>query len=101
MIYEKFVQAWKNKDVEAYLDCQITFHSTGKIMNLEELSDQIGNWMVTGNFEQQRCIYENEDILVKHNIASFENGSSKAILQSILKKDGLLWRGETGQLLFY
>ena len=57
MIYEKLVQAWKNKDIETYLDCyhedwQITFHSTGKVMRLEELSDQIGNWMVTGNFEQ-------------------------------------------------
>ena len=65
-------------------------------MNLEELSDQIGNWMVTGNFEHQRCIYENEDILVTHNIATFENGSIEAILQSILKKDGRLWHGETG-----
>ena len=49
-------------------------------MNLEELSDQIRNWMVTGNFEQQLCIYENDDILVTHNIASFENGSREAIL---------------------
>ena len=55
-------------------------------MNLEELSDQIRNWMVTGNFEQQLCIYENDDILVTHNIATFENGSREAILQSIFKK---------------
>tara|TARA_Y100000766_G_C18600570_1_gene456442 strand:- start:167 stop:388 length:222 start_codon:yes stop_codon:yes gene_type:complete len=67
-------------------------------MKLEELSDQIGNWMVTGKIEQQRCIYENEDILVTHNIATFENGSREAILQSILKKDGLLWSGETGAI---
>ena len=50
MVYEKFVEAWKNKDIKAYLDCyhedwQITFHSTGRIMRLEELSDQIGNWI--------------------------------------------------------
>jgi len=73
----------ENKDIEAYLDCyhenwQITFHSTEKVMNSEELSDQIENWMVTGNFEHQRCIYENEDILVTHNIATFENGSREA-----------------------
>ena len=41
-------------------------------------------------------LYENEDILVTHNIATFENGSREAILQSHLKKDGLLWRIETG-----
>jgi len=51
MVYEKFVAAWENKDIKAYLDCdhenwQITFHSTGRIMRLEELSDQIGNgWL--------------------------------------------------------
>ena len=101
MIYEKHVEAWKNKDVSAYLDCyhedwQITFHSTEKVMRLEDLANQISNWMVTGNFEQPRCIYENDDILVTHNIAAFKNGSRKAVLQSILKKDGFLSRGETG-----
>ena len=47
-------------------------------MRLEELSDQIGNWMVTGKFEKHRCLYENEDILVTHNIATFEDGSGEA-----------------------
>ena len=65
-------------------------------MGLEELSDQIGNWMVTGRFEKHRCLYENEDILVTHNIATFENGSREAIYNLTLKKDGLLWRAETG-----
>tara|TARA_B100000927_G_scaffold14824_1_gene11657 strand:+ start:594 stop:815 length:222 start_codon:yes stop_codon:yes gene_type:complete len=65
-------------------------------MRLEDLANQIGNWMVTGNFEQYRCIYENDDILVTHNIATFENGRREAVLQSILKKVGLLRRGETG-----
>ena len=65
-------------------------------MRLEELSDQIGKWMVTGKFEEHRCLYENEDILVTHNIATFENGSRVAILQSHSKRDGLLWRKETG-----
>ena len=91
----------KNKDIEAYLDCyhedrQITFHSTERIMRLEELSDQIGNWMVKGKFEKHRCLYENDGILVTHNIATFDNGSMEAILQSHRKKDALLWRTETG-----
>ena len=93
MVYEKFVGTWKNKDIEAYLDCyhedwQITFHSTGRIMRLEELSDQIGNWMVKGKFEKHRCLYENDGILVTHNIATFENGSREAIYNLTLKKMG-------------
>ena len=101
MVYEKFIEAWKAKNIETYLDCyhedsQITFHSTGRVMGLEELSDQIGDWMVTGKFDEHRCLYENEDILVTHNVATFENGSREAILQSLRKKDGMLWRTETG-----
>ena len=101
MIHEKHVEEWKNKDVSAYLDCyhedwQITFHSTGKVMRLADLADQIGNWVVTGNFEQHRCIHENDDILVTHNITTLGNGSREAVLQSISKKDVLLWRGGTG-----
>ena len=65
-------------------------------MRLKDFSDQIGSWMVASKFENRRQIYENEDILVTHNITTFSNGSWEAILQSILKKDGLLWRGETG-----
>ena len=65
-------------------------------MRLENLADHVNNWMVMGNFEQQRCIYKNEDVLVTDNIATFGNGSREAVLQSILKKDGLLWRGKTG-----
>ena len=57
-------------------------------MRLEKLSDQIGNWMVTGRFEKHRCLYENEDILVTHNIATFENGSREAIYNLTLKKMG-------------
>ena len=55
-------------------------------MRLEELSDQIGKWMVTGKFEEHRCLYENEDNFVTNNTATFENGSREAILQSHLKK---------------
>ena len=101
MVYEKFVETWINKDIEAYLECyhedwQITFHSTGRIMRLEELSDQIGNWMVTGGFEKHRCLYENEDIMVTHSITKFPNGTSDAVMMVCMKKNGLIWRTETG-----
>ena len=57
-------------------------------MRLEELADQIGNWMVTGKFEKHRYLYENEDILVTHDIATFENGSREVIYNLTLKKMG-------------
>ncbi len=84
MIYQKYASSWDNLDVEAYLSCyhddyKMTFHSTGKVMTLQDLSYKIGSWMVAGKSENRGLIYENEDILVTHNIAFF-CGSREAIL---------------------
>ena len=73
-------------DVAGYLACyhedyEITFHATGKVMRLKDFSSQMGSWMVASKFENRRLIYENEDILVTHNIAAFSNGSLEATLQ--------------------
>ena len=65
-------------------------------MRLEDFSNKIGSWMLASKFENRRLIYENEDILVTHNIATFSDGSREAILPAILEKHGRLWRGETG-----
>ncbi|MDC1494441.1 hypothetical protein N8093_01290, partial [Planktomarina temperata] len=43
-----------------------------------------------------RCIYENDDIIVAHNITDFPNGTTDAVMMVHLKKDGLIWRTETG-----
>ena len=80
MIYDRYVKAWENFDVKGYLACyhedyEITFHSTGKVMRLEDFSDQIGSWMVASKFKNRNLIYEYKDILVTHNIATFCNGS--------------------------
>ena len=83
MIYQKYVSSWDNLDVEAYLsyyhdDYKMTFHSTGKVVTIQDLSYKIGSWMDAGKSENRRLIYENEDILVTHNIAFFlwEQGSN-------------------------
>ena len=45
---------------------------------------------------ERRCIYENDDILVMHSISHFPNDTSDAVMMVHIKKDGLLWRTETG-----
>ena len=101
MICDEYFTAWDNLDIDGYLACihedyEITFHATGKVMRLEEFSSQIVSMMVSAKFENRRLIYENEDILVTHSKTTFGDGSREAVLQSTLKKDGLLWRAETG-----
>ena len=52
--------------------------------------------MQSTEYKDRRCIYENEDILVEHRVANFSSEDREAVLLVHLKKDGLLFRTETG-----
>ena len=52
---------------------------------------------VNGNPQRlYALIDENEDILVEHRISTYTHGERSATMLVHLKKDGLLWRTETG-----
>ena len=89
-LYSKLTEAWENHDVEAYWACfhpdwEMTWHSTGKVTNLNSIST-----------EQMKAIMENADILVQHLRADYPNGTKDATMHVSIKKDGLLYRSETG-----
>ena len=68
----------------------MTWHSTGKTTNMQNADwDKLAYNMSASKHENRRCVYENEDIMKTHQIATFSNGSRDAILASYLKKDGL------------
>ena len=52
MIYEKFMHTWNSQDIAGYFSClhddyQMIFHSTGKILRLEDFDmDQLARWMI-------------------------------------------------------
>ena len=43
-----------------------------------------------------KCFYENDEVLVVHNIMSFPDGSKEAVLACHTKKDGKIISSETG-----
>ena len=45
---------------------------------------------------KQRCLYENEEIMVEHSIMKFADGTSEAVLVVNHIKDGKIIRVETG-----
>jgi len=47
-------------------------------------------------FSKQRCLYENEDIMVEHSFMKFPDGSSEAVLVVNHLQDGKIIRAETG-----
>ena len=46
--------------------------------------------------EKVRCIYENDEILVTHQFNTYKSGDKEALMIVSLKKDGLIWKTETG-----
>ena len=105
MIFEKWIKAWSEADIEAYKslhheDWEFKFHSTGNVMRSSDMSDEQLEGMMQNNLnENMRCIYENDDILVVHSFATFPSGDKESVLMVHEKKGGLLWKTETGATL--
>jgi len=102
MLYDKLRTAWENCDVESEMalyhsDYEFKFHSTGDVMRKSDINlDTRLAFMKAIKQNNPRCIYENDDIIVAHNITDFPNGTTDAVMMVHLKKDGLIWRTETG-----
>ena len=102
MLYNIMAKAKADRDIEAFNRCyhddwEFKFHSSGRIVRRGDNTDEqtLERWD-TFKVENDRCLYENEDILVTHSIVHFQNGSTDAVMMVHMKKDGLLWRTETG-----
>ena len=61
-------------------------------MSLDMVASIMGNEII----QNRRCIYENDKILVIHQFNKFVSGDKEVLMITILKKDGLMWRMETG-----
>ena len=102
MIYEKYLESWKNQDAELWMsifheDYEFLLHSDNNLILYGEGSiERVVNLMVELEVESHRCIYENDDILKMHTVATFPNGDREAVLASCLLKDEKIWRQETG-----
>ena len=101
-LYDIMAKAKADRDIEAFNRCyhddwEFKFHSSGRIVRRGDNTDEqtLERWD-TFKVENDRCLYENEDILVTHSIVHFQNGSTDAVMMVHMKKDGLLWRTETG-----
>ena len=101
-LYDIMAKAKADRDIEAFNRCyhddrEFKFHSSGRIVRRGDNTDEqtLERWD-TFKVEDDRCLYENEDIHVTHSIVHFPNGSTDAVMMVHMKKDGLLWRTETG-----
>ena len=102
MLFEKMHSAWKAHDLEAqksFHHSEYTFvsHAMGKTMTKDDMSDEmILGMMQTIKPENQRSIYEDNNILVQHSVTTFATGDKEAVMAVHIKKDSLIWKTETG-----
>ena len=100
-LYKKYQEAWDGQDISAMLelyhpDYKRVFHATGIEQGLDDLESMMSRWLIGTIRNKRRCLYENEEIVIEHFVADFQDGTTEAVLTVHLLKDGLLWRTETG-----
>jgi ketosteroid isomerase-like protein len=102
MLFEKMVKAQDEGDVNSWREClhddwEFLMHSTGKVHRKGSADPEEWAKLIKSiKREKQRCIYENDEILVTHSFNTYASGDKEALLWVSRKKDGLLWRTETG-----
>lgn len=103
MIFTALKAASDARDIEAMLtlyhsDYTFVRHQHNVALSLDEWRPLMEQMLSSDKLEvhDSRCLYENEDILVMHNVMSFPDGSKEAVLIAHTLKDGKIFRTETG-----
>ena len=103
MLYDKMVKTNETRDVDAFLsmideDFVMVSHQNQTERSKQEVGEMVRGMMSSDSLEvtDQRCVYENDDILVTHFIMTFPNGTRDAVMYVATKRDGKILRIETG-----
>ena len=105
-VYKNIISSFDDCSVQSYLNLlheNYVFirHQSGQTVSKIEWTP-----VVTGmldamreeklKFEENRCIYENEDILVMHSIGHFPDGTKEAIMAVHTLSNGKIVKTESG-----
>ena len=103
MLFEIIRDSEESRDASKYLDILhddfvAISHASGTQMNKEEIKPFIEKIFSQEelSFSNPRCLFENKDILVRHQIMTFADGSKEAVMVVETIKDGKIIRSETG-----
>ena len=92
-LYNKWMEAFEKRDfdeVMQYYHPDYTFvrHQTNTEMKLSEWAPMMKSMLESDQLKMvsAKCCYDNDEVLVVHNIMSFPNGSKEAVLACHTKK---------------
>ena len=102
-LYTQFIKSIDDKDMTLYAsllheDYKFVRHQTGTSMDKNQLVEMV-KMMINSDavhFLSRRCVYENEDVMVEHNVMDFADGTREAVMVVHLIKEGLIMQTETG-----
>ena len=102
-VFEKWSKAIEARDADSLISCLhddyvFVRHQSGTEMNKTQMSEMLRGFMASDKVEvrQQRCLYENDEILVEHTVMDFADGTTESIVGLKRLKDGLIVHTETG-----
>ena len=102
-IFQKWSTAIENRDAEAAIAClhdDYTFlrHQSGTTMNKSEMGAMLAGFLSSDSVvvQAQRCLYENDEVMVEHSVMDFADGTREAIISFSRLKDGLIVHTQTG-----
>ena len=105
-VYEKLIKTLENSTPDEYFnllhpDYIFVRHQSGEEVSKEEWMSTVTsmyNAMNEGKltFTNNRCLYENDDILVMHQIGTFPDGSKESILVVHTLNAGKILKTESG-----
>ena len=102
-VYEKWSTAVDNRDADQLIACLhedfiFVRHQSGTTMNKSEMGEMLRAFMSSDSVvvQSQRCLYENDEVMVEHSVMDFADGSREAILGFNRLKAGLIVHMESG-----
>mgnify|MGYP001169385592 CR=1 FL=1 len=102
-LYTRIKAAQDSKDIDGYLEClheDFVFvrHQSGAEVSKTDWIPTLTAMMQSDAlvFSDQRCLYENDEIMIEHSFMTFPDGTSEAVMVVNHLKDGKIIRVETG-----
>ena len=102
-IYQDRINAIENNNADEFIDTLhddfvFVSHIDGSSIDLSGMSEMIRGMMSNDDFaiHENRCLYENDDVIVEHAVMSFPDNTREAVLSCHTIKDGKVIRTETG-----
>ena len=102
-LYEEIRKAGEDRNVTAYLNLLHDEYIFVRHQNGTEVSKADWVPVVTAMMEspdlkisEERCLYENDEVLVMHQFMGFPDGTQEAVLVFHQLRDGKIIRSESG-----